>query len=295
MNDAVLDAVIDALVNLAHYAGLTVAIGAVAMRVLVLSRCGLSVSERAPPARDAARAGLWGAVLILIAAPARALVQVATLAEPDETWMPLLQAVLGTSVGKALQLQAIWAAAAIVAFAVARQGRDRGWKVASIALVILALTPGLAGHAATSASPTLALAAAMLHVLGAGLWIGGLFHLWRLSGPSSDMTLQRALAAFHPVALGGTALLAMSGAYHVWSILGAPSDLVTTAWGRLLALKLALVAAALVLGHRHWKTAEQSVSSGDRAAVRRSLAREAIIALIVLGVTAILTVTEKPF
>lgn len=286
---------IDALVNLAHYAGLTGAIGAVAMRVLVLSRCGLSVSERAPAARDAARAGLWGAVLILVAAPARALLQVAALAEPGEAWMPLFQAVLGTSVGKALQLQTIWAAAAIVAFAVARQGRDRGWKVASIALVILALTPGLAGHAATSASPTLALAAAMVHVLGAGLWIGGLFHLWRLSGPASDLTLQRALAAFHPVALGGTGLLALSGAYHVWSILGAPSDLVTTAWGRLLALKLALVAAALGLGYRHWKSAERAIANGNRATVRRSIGGEALIALAVIAVTAVLTATEKPF
>jgi putative copper export protein len=220
---------------------------------------------------------------------------VASLAEPGEAWMPLVQAVLGTSVGKALQLQAIWAAAAIVAFAVARQGRDRGWKVASIALVILALTPGLAGHAATSASPTLALAAAMLHVLGAGLWIGGLFNLWRLTGPSSDLTLQRALAAFHPVALGGTGLLALSGAYHVWSILGAPSDLVTTAWGRLLALKLGLVAAALGMGYRHWKTAERSVANGDRATVRRSIGREVLIALAVVAVTAVLTATEKPF
>ena len=190
MSESLLDTFANALINLAHYTGLTVAIGAVAMRVLVLSRCGLSVSERAPATRDAARAALWGSVLILAAAPLRALNQVRALVEPDESWIPVLQGVLGTSVGKALQLQAIWAAAAIVAFLVARQGRDRGWKVATIALVILSLTPGLAGHAATSASPTLSLAAAMLHVLGAGLWIGGLFHLWRLTGPSSDVTLR---------------------------------------------------------------------------------------------------------
>ena len=294
MPEPLLDAVAIALINLAHYTGLTVAIGAVTMRVLVLSRCGLTVSERAPSARMAARAGLWGAVLILAAAPLRALDQVRTLVEPGESWLPVVQGVLGTSVGKALQLQAIWAAAAIVAFLVARQGRDRGWKIATIALVILALTPGLTGHAATATSPTLALAAATLHVLGAGVWIGGLFHLWRLSGPASDATLRRALSAFHPVAMVGVGLIVLSGLYHTWSTLGTPANLVETAWGRLLALKVGLVLAVLALGYKHWRSSEQAVEQGDRSALRQSIGREAVIALAVLVVTAVLTSTAKP-
>ena len=294
MPEPLLDAVAIALINLAHYTGLTVAIGAVTMRVLVLSRCGLTVSERAPSARMAARAGLWGAVLILAAAPLRALNQVRTLVEPGESWLPVVQGVLGTSVGKALQLQAIWAAAAIVAFLVARQGRDRGWKIATIALVILALTPGLTGHAATATSPTLALAAATLHVLGAGVWIGGLFHLWRLTGPASDVTLRRALGAFHPVAMVGVGLIVLSGLYHTWSTLGTPANLVETAWGRLLALKVGLVLAVLALGYKHWRSSEQAVEQGDRSALRQSIGREAVIALAVLVVTAVLTSTAKP-
>ena len=294
MPEPLLDAVAIALINLAHYTGLTVAIGAVTMRVLVLSRCGLTVSERAPSARMAARAGLWGAVLILAAAPLRALDQVRTLVEPGESWLPVVQGVLGTSVGKALQLQAIWAAAAIVAFLVARQGRDRGWKIATIALVILALTPGLTGHAATATSPTLALAAATLHVLGAGVWIGGLFHLWRLTGPASDVTLRRALGAFHPVAMVGVGLIVLSGLYHTWSTLGTPANLVETAWGRLLALKVGLVLAVLALGYKHWRSSEQAVEQGDRSALRQSIGREAVIALAVLVVTAVLTSTAKP-
>ena len=294
MPETLLDTFANALVNLAHYTGLTVAIGAVTMRVLVLSRCGLTVSERAPSARMAARAGLWGAVLILAAAPLRALDQVRTLVEPGESWLPVVQGVLGTSVGKALQLQAIWAAAAIVAFLVARQGRDRGWKIATIALVILALTPGLTGHAATATSPTLALAAATLHVLGAGVWIGGLFHLWRLTGPASDVTLRRALGAFHPVAMVGVGLIVLSGLYHTWSTLGTPANLVETAWGRLLALKVGLVLAVLALGYKHWRSSEQAVEQGDRSALRQSIGREAVIALAVLVVTAVLTSTAKP-
>lgn len=294
MQDTLPDTLANALINLAHYAGLTVSIGAVAMRVLVLSRCGLTVSERAPAARDAARSALWGSALILVAAPLRALNLVRGLVEPDEPWMPVLHGVLGTSVGKALLLQAIWAVAAIVAFLVARHGRDRGWKIATIALVILALTPGLAGHAASSSSPSLSLAAATLHVLGAGIWIGGLFHLWRLTGPSSAVTLRRAIAAFHPVAIAGTALIVTSGLYQTWSTLGAPLNLVTTMWGRLLSFKLALVVAVLALGYKHFRTSEQTLERGDRAALRRSIGVEAIIALAVIVVTAVLTATGKP-
>ena len=294
MADTLPDTLANALINLAQYAGLIMSIGAVTMRVLVLSRCGLTVSERAPATRDAARSALWGSVLILVAAPLRALDLVRGLVEPGEPWMPVLQGVLGTSVGKALQLQAIWAAAAIIAFLVARQGRDRGWKIATIALVILALTPGLAGHAASSASPTLSLAAATGHVLGAGIWIGGLFHLWRLTGPSSDVTLRRAIDAFHPVAMAGTALVVMSGVYQTWSTLGAPTNLVTTVWGRLLALKLSLVLAVLALGYKHLRTSEQTLARGDRAGLRRSIGAEALIALAVIAVTAWLTASEKP-
>lgn len=294
MSDTLLDAVANALINLAHHAGLTVAIGAVTLRVLVLSRCGLTVSELAPKAGEAARAGLGGAVLLLASAPLRALDQVRTLVDPGEPWLPVLQGVLGTSVGKALLLQAIWAAAAIVAFLVARQGRDRGWKIATIALVILALTPGLTGHAATASSPTLALAAATTHVWGAGLWIGGLFHLWRLTGHASDATLRRALGAFHPVAMVGVALLVMSGLYHTWSTLGPLANLVETSWGRLLSLKLVLVLAVLALGYKHWRSAERAVEAGDRSGLRQSIGHEALLALAVLVVTSVLTSTAKP-
>lgn len=294
MPDTLLDAVAIALINLAHYAGLTIAIGAVTMRVLVLSRCGLAISERAPHVREAARAGGWGAALILAAAPLRALNQVRTLVDPDEAWLPVLQGVLGTSLGKALMLQAVWAAAAGMAFLAVRPGHDRGWKIASIALAILALTPGLAGHAATAASPALALAAATTHVLGAGVWIGGLFHLWRLSGPASALTLRRALGAFHPVAMTGVALMIVSGSHHVWTTLGPLANLAGTPWGRLLSLKLVLVTAVLALGYKHWRSSERAVEAGDRSGLRQSIGHEALLALVVLVVTAVLTSTGKP-
>lgn len=278
-----------AIANFMLFAGLTIAIGAVTLRYLLLTRSGLSVSERAPAARHAAGGGAIGAALILVAAFVRAAVQVQAFAEPGEPWLPVLRTILDTGLGRALQLQVIWSAAALMAFSVARLGRQRGWSAAAIAMLVCSLTPALSGHAAAADQPTLAMTAATVHVLAAGAWIGGLFHLYRASGVASEVTLARLLQAFHRVALTAAAALVFTGLYHVWTLLPAPSALWTDVWGRLLVAKLSVLGAVLWLGYRHWKGSEQSLAKGNRAGLRTSLGRELALALVVLLLTGVLT------
>lgn len=281
-----------ALVNLLHYAGLTVAVGAVAMRYLVMTRSGLALSERAPALRDAAKYGIAGAAAVLVAAPLRVLVQAMGLAFPGDALLPLMRTIVTTSdLGRALALQAIWGAAAMMAFSVARLGPQRGWSAAAITVFVLALGPALSGHAA-AADPLLpAQVAAVAHVLGAGAWIGTLFHLWRIARKASEATLKHLLAAFHSVALGGAAIVVLSGAYQVWSIVETPSQVWTTWWGRILLLKLAALGVVAWLGYRHWKGADAQVAVGDRAVLRESMKRELWVALAVLALTGALTTT----
>lgn len=281
-----------ALVNFLHYAGLTIAVGAVTVRYLLMTRSGLAVSERAPALRDAAKYGLFGAAAVLVAAPLRAVVQAQGLAFPGDPLLPLVRSVVTNSdVGRALMLQAIWSAAAIMAFSVARFGRQRGWSAAAIATFILALGPAMLGHAA-AAVPTLpAQVAAVVHALGAGAWIGTLFHLWRIARKASDATLRALLVAFHPIALGAAAMVAFSGTSLAWQIVGPFSNLWMTWWGRFLLAKLAVLAGVAALGYRHWKGSEALVASGDRAALRESIKRELWLALAVLAITGGLTTT----
>lgn len=283
-----------ALANILLFTGLTIAIGAVTLRYLLLTRSGLAVSERAPAARHAAGGGAIGAALILVAAIVRAAAQVQAFADPGEPWLPVFRTILDTGLGRALQLQAIWSAAALMAFSVARLGRQRGWSAAAIATVVCSLTPGLGGHPAAAERATLAMTAATIHVLAAGAWIGGLFHLYRASGAASELTLTRLLNAFHNVALGAAAALAFTGLYHVWTMLPAPAALWLSAWGRLLVAKLLVLGGVLWLGYRHWKGSEQSVAKGDRAGLRASLARELGLALLVLVLTGVLTSVSPP-
>ncbi len=282
-----------ALVNALFFTGLALALGAVGQRYLVMTRAGLSVSERAPVQRDLARAGLWGAALVLLAAPARVLLQAWGFAEPGEPVLPVARTVLtSTAIGKALLLQAIWAAAAAMAFASARFGRQRGWSAAAMSVLVLAVVPGLTGHAAAAEQRTIALVAATVHVIGVGIWIGGLFHLWRITGPASEATLARMLQAFHAVALTGAAMVGLSGLTHVFLQVRSPSQLWTTTWGVLLLAKLTVLGGVIALGYRHWRGGESMLGSGTREALRRSIGREALLALVVLAITGILTSTS---
>jgi putative copper export protein len=285
-----------ALLNGAIAGGIALAVGAVAVRFLLLPRTGLARVEWIPPQRLAAGAGAIAAAVVLLAAPARILLQVSQLAEPGEAWGPLALVILAESgLGRAMQLQGIWAAAALMAFTVARAGRTRGWVAAAVATAVLALTPGLAGHAAAEEHATFALAKSAVHVVAMGAWLGTLFHLWRAARRVSEATVGAMVAAFHPVAMGAVAFVALSGALQGWTALeGDLGLLATTGWGRLLVLKLLLVGGVLWLGHRHWKSSAGLLARGERAALARSFGHELLVALAVLAVTAVLTASAPP-
>jgi putative copper export protein len=136
--------------------------------------------------------------------------------------------------------------------------------------------------------------AATLHVIAAGAWIGGLFHLWRASRLASEVTLIALIGAFHRVAMVSVALLALSGLGHVLMMVPELSGLGSSAWGRIYLAKMLLVAATLVLGYGHWRHAEAVVRGGAREKVRASFGREMLLAVTVLAVTGFLTTAAPP-
>jgi putative copper export protein len=129
--------------------------------------------------------------------------------------------------------------------------------VAARALVLLtsvavAATLSLAGHAADWGDLTLSVVVDCAHALAASVWIGGLIAL------SLGVLRRGTSAPREPVAvvasrfsrLAGFCLLAVvvTGAYNAWAQLGGFSRLWTTSYGRVLILKLLLVAALVWLG-----------------------------------------------
>ena len=188
--------------------------------------------------------------------------------------------------------------------------RRADWRAArgeSVLLGVAALVPlAGAGHAAAVEPDTArAIAFDALHVLGAGVWVGGLLPLALLlrsaaTDGGADARPYAVLAArrFSRMALVTVALLAATGAglaiIHVGNIAG----LVGTSYGRLLLFKLALLALALALAALNRSVLLARVG-GDgptvgRPAMRRLsgfVAVEAVLALAILMIVAAMNVT----
>jgi copper transport protein len=88
------------------------------------------------------------------------------------------------------------------------------------------------------------------HIAAACVWAGGLAVLAAVMLPRGpDRHLTGALPAFSRLATGAVAVLAVSGALHGWSRAGSIGDLFTTGYGQAFWLKVAAVAAMLVVGN----------------------------------------------
>ena len=188
--------------------------------------------------------------------------------------------------------------------------RALDWRAARGQAVLLgaaALVPiAAAGHAA-AVEPETARAVALdgLHVIGAGVWVGGLLPLalllWAAADErGADARPYAVLAArrFSRVALGVVLVLVATGTLLAIANVGNVAGLVGTAYGRLLLAKLGLVLAALALAAVN-RAVHLGRLAGDgptvgRPAMRRLatfVAGEGLIALAILAIVATMSVT----
>ena len=132
-------------------------------------------------------------------------------------------------------------------------GSSRALRVASLGLALaIALTTTLTGHAADWGDLTLSAGIDWVHVVATTAWAGGLIALalavlrearqWPLGVLGGCMRRFSRLAGFCVAAVLAT------GLYNAWVQLPGPSALVTTMYGRALAVKLLLVLGLLWWG-----------------------------------------------
>ncbi len=182
------------------------------------------------------------------------------------------------------------------------EGRDRSPTAAAFvgggALATLALV--LAGEP----SSILVGALSTGHVIGAGVWVGGVVYLaavlpaalGRLEPPRRTDLLLASLARFSPLALLAVIAIVLTGTVHTAVVLPTVAALWRTAFGRLIILKLLLVAILLGLGgvnrYRVIPTLRSRGSGRDarRATIvaRRALALEVVGMVVVLAATSAL-------
>ncbi|HYZ40183.1 MAG TPA: copper homeostasis membrane protein CopD [Stellaceae bacterium] len=185
-----------------------------------------------------------------------------------------------------------------------RPRRALGWAALLFSVLLLA---GLAwaGHgAATPGWPgELHLAADLLHLLAAGVWLGMLLPLAlllaeaRLAGEVQwAAAAQLATLRFSALAVGSTAMLLASGIVNTWFLAGTVPALVGTEYGRLLLGKIALflvillIAAVNLLRLTPRLTGEAGSWRWAAAHLRRNALLEATIGLAVLAIVGALGV-----
>ena len=183
--------------------------------------------------------------------------------------------------------------------ALARHGKP-GWLAISGALAA-ATSFAWVGHThaaapAGAASAAVASAAApwlmSVHLLAAAFWLGALSPLW-IQARRGEMRQVGALATrFGRLAIAAVAVLLAAGTGVLWILLGRMSELWTSAYGRLLCTKIALVACLLALAALNKLRMVPRIIAGEAAVVRRlreSIGAEIIVAMLILLVTAALT------
>lgn len=204
---------LQALARWMHFLGLALTFGTIAYQV---------VTGRNPRLR---RLVIAGVALLIAAEPVALVAQLASLSFDGDTAI----AVLGSSFGRLLGLRLgvaflVWALLAL----------ESPWPVLGLGGV-MALIDGATAHAFPGL-PGVGLLVDAIHVAAMAIWVGGLAAF-----------LFAADRRFTPYSRGALAVAIGSGLVLALAHLGSPAALVTTGYGRVLAVKGAVVATILVL------------------------------------------------
>ncbi|AJE84120.1 copper resistance protein CopC [Streptomyces albus] len=109
----------------------------------------------------------------------------------------------------------------------------------------IASTWAMAEHASTGIQTGIAMPVDVLHLLAVATWLGGLAALLTALYTAPELPAS-AVRRFSPIAFGSVVVLVATGTYQSWRQVGTWSALTGTDYGRLLLVKIALV--ALLLG-----------------------------------------------
>ena len=292
--------------------GAVAAIGAVAFRYTVLARVSLEVdreiaTEYLPRAdRGAGSMGAMAALLLLVASLARFALQSLSVHGSDEAFDPaMLSAMLTqTNWGLAWTVLVIGALTALGGFLLVRSRRSSGWLVAAAGCVLIAVGLARASHA--SVVPNLAglsVTANIVHTGAASGWLGnlllifvvGLPQAWRLDRDDRWTVVRDIVNAFSPAALAFGGIAVLTGGFMAWTHVGSLSALTSTDYGRVLLLKLGLLATTGMIGAYNWLRVRPALGDhGGARRLRRSAGAELTIAALVLAVTAVLVALPLP-
>jgi copper transport protein len=289
-----------------HFLALTLLLGALACRLLLVPRLRLD-----EPVATELRRRLWrGAAFAALALVAAALLRLGTQSVAMHGASAALNVQLlsllltSTTWGRVWVAQAVLLAVFAAALVLARPARDRAALLIAVPAALgLATIPALSGHAAGAAQGALfAVVNDALHVCAGAAWLGNLALIGVAVVPTltrMDAAPDRAVAElvdrFSPLALWMAGVLVASGVVNSLLHFGSPGELIATPYGRTLLVKITFFLGVLAAGAYNWRRLRPRLGGhGSGAWLRRSLALELAFALAVFAVTAYLTGLPRP-
>jgi copper transport protein len=200
---------------------------------------------------------------------------------------------LATSYGRTAIAAALALLAGLVSLSAKSPRLARGFALVGLLGVGLALS--LSGHASTAEPQLASRSAVFLHGVCVAFWIGALLPLYATvrDACGARAELERFSRAV-PLAVG---LLAASGLWLAFVQLGRIDALWTTAYGQVLACKLAavMVLLALATANRYWLVPKlESADAGTAGALATSIAFEVVVATVILALVALWRFTPPP-
>lgn len=169
-------------------------------------------------------------------------------------------------------------------------GWARFWLVAGLAGL---LPPAFTGHAAGSADHDAAVVSLAVHLVSVTLWVGGLVFML---GVVARRHPDAAVAVRRFSVLAGASLLAVGAGGVVGVVIRLPSwsDLLTSAYGRLVLTKTVLLALLAAAGAWHRRRTLPAIALGRRTAFVRLAAGELLLMAVALGLAVGLARTPPP-
>lgn len=231
----------------------------------------------------------------ILAAAGLGLLAWVQLANAGGDLAPFLQAPIGRAlIARAVAVASAGAALLFFFFVAACPQLMRGAMIALSGATLAAIwVHAAAGHAAAERGWQLAamVASQWAHVVGVGVWIGGLAVLLLAMRGTASEAKAAAVRRFASVAAAGLLVVAFTGAIRSVGELSTWSDLISDVYGRTVAAKIGLAAAIAALGAANrWKHAPAASASlrGLRitGAGEIALAGCAVVAAATLGALA---------
>jgi putative copper export protein len=201
--------------------------------------------------------------------------------------------ILGAGEGRATGMRIVGLALAALVISSKRGFRALALIGAAIASISFAYVGHMRGLLPNFA-PTLLLC---VHLLCVAFWLGALAPLLIAARDGTDTQVAALASRFGKLALGVVVLLLGAGGSLLWTLIGDAAQFWSSDYGRMMAVKLLVVAALLGLAAVNKLYLTPRLLSGHAKAViqfRRSLKAEMVIGALILLITATFTTVAGP-